>query len=472
LATKTFYLQNAAATGGNGGQLLETTATDVITATGWVVGTGSTNSGAMRWGVEWTPAWSGTTDPDGSLDNTSGQADYLRTESAYTGTFANANWTFTFSLTAETQGGAADGRIVLRLFRGANADGSSATEITSAQQQCGIASNVGTKVESALTLNPGSITLTNEYLFVQVAWLRTGAGGMSTSDVHLVTGSSSSVGTRIVSSNFAATHSTTGALTAGTGALAGTAERSAGAVTHTTTGALTGPGAVIAGTAAHFIRVIRAPLQASIVRKKASRTAIAVDFQPYKQPVVYHDASGALTGPGSVLAGTANRTHLHPTTGVLVGPGADLDGTATHSAPGGSHATSGALTGAGATLSGTATHRTLHATSGALAGPGASLAGTAVHRTLHATSGALAGSGAVLVGTAAHFTRHATASTLVGPGASLAGVATRLDPGAVPGPGKATPSDRLINGSATPSDRAASAAPSDRGLGSAGLSER
>jgi hypothetical protein len=68
------------------------------------------------------------------------------------------------------------------------------------------------------------------------------------------------------------THSCTGAMTAGTGALAGTASS---ATTRSSTGALTGGGAALAGTA-------------------SSATT--------------RPSTGALTGPGAALAGTAART--------------------------------------------------------------------------------------------------------------------------------------------------------------------
>jgi hypothetical protein len=88
------------------------------------------------------------------------------------------------------------------------------------------------------------------------------------------------------------------------------------AVTHATTGALTGPGSAIVGSA-------------------SSATTRA--------------SSGALTGQGAAVAGTAARTRAHPTTGALTGPGAALAGSADRQdAPAGViHDTSGALAGQG-----------------------------------------------------------------------------------------------------------------------------
>lgn len=57
-----------------------------------------------------------------------------------------------------------------------------------------------------------------------------------------------------------------------------------------------------------------------------------------------HATSGALTGPGSAVDGTAARTRVHATTGALTGPGSTVDGTAVYNAL---HGTSGDLVGAG-----------------------------------------------------------------------------------------------------------------------------
>ena len=90
-----------------------------------------------------------------------------------------------------------------------------------------------------------------------------------------------------------------------------------------------------------------------------------------------HATTGALTGPGSTVAGSAARTRAHPTSGTLTGPGAAVAGTAEHIAI---PATSGVLTGPGATVAGTAARvaaAVTHDTSGALVGPGAAVNGLA-----------------------------------------------------------------------------------------------
>jgi hypothetical protein len=169
---------------------------------GWVHGTGSANGAHMDAGATVTEAnFTSTTPPDGTLDTTTG--DGFRTASTYNGSFASANWTVQFALIGVTQAGAADGHIKFRLFRSANADGSGATQITSAQQTCGTITNLSTTqaTSSLTTFNPGVFSVTNEHLFFQVAWHRSGAGGMSTTDVIFRWGTTA---TLVTSSTFTA----------------------------------------------------------------------------------------------------------------------------------------------------------------------------------------------------------------------------------------------------------------------------
>lgn len=92
---------------------------------------------------------------------------------------------------------------------------------------------------------------------------------------------------------------------------------------------------------------------------------------------VTHDTSGALTGQGSTIAGSAARTHVHPT--------------------------SGALTGQGSTVVGSAARTRVHTSTGALTGQGSEVAGSAQRigpAVTHETSGALVGLGSIITGEA------------------------------------------------------------------------
>lgn len=232
---------------------------------------------------------------------------------------------------------------------------------------------------------------------------------------------------------------------------------------HLSTGALAGPGAVLGG------RLVQGLFDESAVYADwvdESGYDVSVKFGggvAYRIPTqggpTSHATSGALTGAGATLAGTASRTRVHATTGALTGPGATLAGTAQHKAK---HTTTGVLVGPGATLAGTAARTRVHATTSVLAGTGASLAGTAQHKAKHTTTGVLAGAGNVLggafpfglfdeslvayawvdqdfdvrgftydlpgtvgAGAARRFRAHTTSGALAGAGASLVGVASR-----------------------------------------------
>lgn len=180
----------------------ESTQTAATTASGWTVGTGFIQHSELESGVERAAStFIATLAPDGSLDTT--LKDAFRSENAYNGDFANADWSFHGVVRAASNGGAQDGRVRFRLLK-ANADGSSATEITSGHQQAAAVTDVSTSADfdSNLTFNPGAFSVANQYLFFQIAWERTGAGGMTSADILFRTGSSSSAGTRVVTADF------------------------------------------------------------------------------------------------------------------------------------------------------------------------------------------------------------------------------------------------------------------------------
>ena len=178
--------------------------------TGWVVGTGSTNHSEWFNDVERASStFTGTAVPDGTLDTTNG--DFWVSSTPRTGSFASANWNIHFACRANTgpaSGASQDGRIRVRLFRGVNQDGSSAVEITAAQQQGGLVTDLNSAATqvSTVTFNPGAFSLTAEYFFIQLAWERTGAGPMTTSDVNARIGNGSGTGCRVITSNFSAAY--------------------------------------------------------------------------------------------------------------------------------------------------------------------------------------------------------------------------------------------------------------------------
>lgn len=186
-------------------QLTEETQAAATTA-GWIVSTGTTNRSKWQSGTgsgteRAATTFDATTYPNGTIDTT--LFDCFRSQNAYSGDFAAANWTVTGAMRAVTNGGSQTGVLHLRLFK-ANSDGSSATEITSAIQSSATSGTIGTgaDTEVTVTFNPGAFSITNQYLFFQIAWGRVAAGGMTTADVHFRTGQSTTVGTRIVTSDF------------------------------------------------------------------------------------------------------------------------------------------------------------------------------------------------------------------------------------------------------------------------------
>lgn len=181
----------------------ESTQTAASLTEEWVVGTGATNHSEYASGADRAETtFTGVAVPDGVLDTSLKDAVRI---GPFNGYFDAGNWETHFVVRATTNGGAQDGRMRWRLIV-ANADGTSAREITSAQQQGALCTNVSTSADfdSNLTVSINGFACENQYLFFQLAWERTGAGGMSTADISMRTGSSTTVGTRVVTPNFTA----------------------------------------------------------------------------------------------------------------------------------------------------------------------------------------------------------------------------------------------------------------------------
>lgn len=115
---------------------------------------------------------------------------------------------------------------------------------------------------------------------------------------------------------------------------------------------------------------------------------------------VTHATTGALSGQGSTIAGSAARTRVHTNTGALVGQGSEVVGAASRTRL---HATDGVLQGQGSDIDGSAQRNTSHATSGVLEGQGAEIVGSAQRigdAVVHECSGALFGQGSAMSGEA------------------------------------------------------------------------
>lgn len=185
-----------------------------------------------------------------------------------------------------------------------------------------------------------------------------------------------------------------------------------GAASHATTGALTGQGATVAGTAAH---IAKHAASGALAGQGATVSGVAARTRA-------HATSGVLAGPGAVVAGVASSATTRPSSGALAGAGAAVVGAAARTRQ---HATTGVISGQGSAVAGVAARTHEHATSGAVAGPGAAISGAATLTKTHATTGVIAGPGAVLDGAAARTRVHATDGAIAGPGAAVTGDAVR-----------------------------------------------
>ena len=195
---KTYYFLDAAAGTSNHHDLQEggTAPTAARITTGWIVSNSAPPLYArMARGVERAAnQHTSTAQPNGAPDNTLG--DCFRIPATLDGTFAAGNWAFSFEVQGETRTTSThDGRLRIRMWRSANQDGSSATEITSSTQTTSAYANLANSAAQTVTLtfDPGSVTLGEEYLFVQVAHELTGAGNNVHCDTHLRVGSNNSI---------------------------------------------------------------------------------------------------------------------------------------------------------------------------------------------------------------------------------------------------------------------------------------
>lgn len=138
--------------------------------TGWTVaGLAAGQMARMAFGVERAAGvFSATAQPSGAPDAALG--DGYRTAATLNGTYPAGTWTIPVPMLAVDAAGA-NIRARIRLWRSLNADMSSATEITSG-------SVIGTTIPSLGTVTPqtsvctvslGAVTLTNEFLFLQIA---------------------------------------------------------------------------------------------------------------------------------------------------------------------------------------------------------------------------------------------------------------------------------------------------------------
>lgn len=187
----TLYALNALASVHN--QMDETAPTsETASGVGWNVGANTAPNFhlyvALTKPSRGSAGWTTTQLPNAGIKTTT-SGDCFRSTNTYTGTILSGTWTFDFVVT-DTAAYAHNGRVNIRAWRSANADGSSATEITSGIQVGSIAGPLTTSLfTSQVTFNPGAVVLSSEYLFIQAAWEITTAGSMIQADAKFRYGS-------------------------------------------------------------------------------------------------------------------------------------------------------------------------------------------------------------------------------------------------------------------------------------------
>lgn len=193
MAVKTLYVLGTTATSPNwfGSMQDGGTAPTAANATfGWGVGknTISTPYYNSRMGSTTVPnthiatsnidSTTGPTAGTGATSTTAGDSFVI---GPYTGTFANTAWTMDWNLRAGTAG--AIGKVRCRVWKSANAAGTSATSLTASTLEGAIVTTSTTAdTDSSMSWSPGSITLSNEYLFFQQEWQETTVGTATSSN--------------------------------------------------------------------------------------------------------------------------------------------------------------------------------------------------------------------------------------------------------------------------------------------------
>jgi hypothetical protein len=198
MATKTLYLLGAAASGSSHGTLQDggSAPAAALLGTGWVVGSNAIGQiSEMLYGTERARTagggWGTTAHPTAL-----GTTNAWRTANTLTGSFAAGNWTFTVGIRS-TVGTVTRGRLRLRVYRSTNADGSGATELTSAVILTSALTALSTSATNTVTVTTAlaAATLAGEYLFVACAWEITTSGSANTHNIRYYVGATTAVTT-------------------------------------------------------------------------------------------------------------------------------------------------------------------------------------------------------------------------------------------------------------------------------------
>lgn len=189
-----FWYVDTGVTGYNGGELRDGAPQPgvVIEAGGWVVGTNPANRFGIQEYSGGCPAgdFAGTTRLTNPPVNTPNKADCFRSANALTTTFDAGTWQWSMSVASAAAADGQRGHFQIKVWKSSNADGSSATELTSgvpiAGLECPAINGTFTRYAGAdISWAAPEISLSAEYLFVQHEWVTDVAGTNSSDDVRL-----------------------------------------------------------------------------------------------------------------------------------------------------------------------------------------------------------------------------------------------------------------------------------------------
>jgi len=172
MATQVHYLNSALISANLLQELSVGVPQAVVAGQGWKPGTNAAPNYAP-----YTPGTSAptfvTTEP------TAFSAKGVRSGYTLNGTYANANWVLDGIVRSGTVAFDGTGVVKFRLWQSVNADGSSATQITNGWQASSTITFADVNNDQAfqITWSPGAtVTLTNEYLFLEIEWSIVGTG--------------------------------------------------------------------------------------------------------------------------------------------------------------------------------------------------------------------------------------------------------------------------------------------------------
>jgi hypothetical protein len=219
VAVKTLYLLNASSGASfNGGAMQDggTAPTAATSSFGWTVAKGAAGFWKARLGattfvasgnVQATSQIDSQTRPQVGGGNTNANAgDSWVTPARLFGTFANTAWTFNYNMRGTVA--TPVGRIRTRVARARNADASGpVTYLTSSTLVTNIVtlSSTTADVNATITWSPGALLIPDEFLFFEIEWEETTAGGTTTTAVGFRVGlGSNSVTSSIVTPDFTA----------------------------------------------------------------------------------------------------------------------------------------------------------------------------------------------------------------------------------------------------------------------------